>query len=78
MMAEISIEIIKILSLWCSKIVLRLFKANEKTLYRNLERSTLKLERNKTHLMFNETCYNKNLNQNTDRLLDQIIIRNTS
>ena len=33
---------------------------NEKIIFRNLERSTLKLEKNKSHLMFNETCYNNN------------------
>ena len=28
-----------------------------KKLFRNLERSTVKLERKKSHLMFNEICY---------------------
>ena len=36
----------------------RLEILNEKIIYRNLERNTLKLERNKSYLMFNETCYN--------------------
>ena len=29
--------------------------------FRDLERNTLKLERNKSHLMFNETCYNNDI-----------------
>ena len=51
---------IKVLSFWYSKIVLRFLKDNEKTMYRNLERSILKLKKYKSHLMFNETCYNNN------------------
>ena len=35
----------------------RFLTNNEKIIYRNLERSTLKLERSKSYLMFNETCY---------------------
>ena len=35
-----------------------LLKDNGKKLFRNLEHSILKLERTKSHLMFNETCYN--------------------
>ena len=58
---EIFIKLIKFLSFWYSKIVLRFFKDNEKTLYRNLERSTLKLEKKKSHLMFNETCCKFNI-----------------
>ena len=49
---------IKILSLWSSRVVLRFLKDNEKKLFRNSERTTLKLERNKSHLTFKETCYN--------------------
>ena len=52
---------IKILSLWYSQVLLRLLKDNEKKLYRNLECRTLKLERNKSHLMFNETCYDDDI-----------------
>ena len=52
---------IRFLSFWYSKIVLRFLTDNEKIMYRNLERNTLKLERNKFHLMFNETCYNNNI-----------------
>ena len=37
------------------------FFKKEKTIYRNLERSTLKLERNKSHPMFNELCYNNDI-----------------
>ena len=48
----------------------------KKMIYRNLESNTLKLERDKSHLMFNETCYNndilptyiKNLKISKDRL----------
>ena len=36
---------------------MRFLKDNEKKLFRNLEHSNLKLERNKSHLMFNETCH---------------------
>ena len=53
------IKMIKILSLWYSLVVLRFLKDNENKLFRNLERSTLKLEGNKSHLMFNETCHSK-------------------
>ena len=51
---------IKVLNFWYSKIVLRFFKDKQKIIYKNLERSTLKLEK-KSHLMFNETYYNNNL-----------------
>ena len=54
------IKMIKVLSFWYSKIVLRFLMDNEKIIYRNLERNTLKLERNKSHLMFHQTCYNNN------------------
>ena len=37
-------------------------------MYRNLERNTLKLERSKSHLMFNETCYNKNTSVSSEFL----------
>ena len=61
-MAEISIKMIKVLSFWYSKIHLRFFKDNEKTLYRNMERFTLKLEKkNKSHLMFNKASYNNDI-----------------
>ena len=50
---------IRMLILWYSQVVLKFLKDNEKKLFRNLERSTLKLERNNSHLMFNETCYYK-------------------
>ena len=36
---------------------MRFSKDNKKSVDRNLERSTLKLENNKSRLMFNETCY---------------------
>ena len=52
------LKMLKILSLWYSRFVLRFLKENEKKLFRNLERTTLKLERTKSQLMFNETCYN--------------------
>ena len=52
---------IKVLSFWYFKILLRFLKRNKKTLYRNLERSTLKFEKNKSHAMFNETCYNNDI-----------------
>ena len=59
MTAEISIKKITFLSFQYSKIVLRFFKSNEKTLYRNLDHSILKLEKpNSSHLMFNETNCN--------------------
>ena len=66
---EIFIKMIKILSLWYSRVVLRFLKDNEKKLLgRNLERTTLKLERNKSYLMFNETCYNNNILPNCTRI----------
>ena len=58
---EYLLKMLKILSLWYSRGVLRFLKGNEKKLYRNLKRSTLKLERNKSHLMFNETCHNNDI-----------------
>ena len=36
-------------------------QGQRKATYRNLERSTLKLEKNKSHPMFNETCYNNDI-----------------
>ena len=63
---------IKVLSFWYSKIVLRFFTDNEKIIYRNLERITKKLENNKSHLMFNETCYNNDIFPTSTN----IIIRN--
>ena len=33
----------------------------KKIIYRNLERNTLKLEKKKALLMFNETCYNNDI-----------------
>ena len=44
---------------YACKIVLGFFKENEKTLYRNLDPSTLKLEKKKFHLILNETYYYK-------------------
>ena len=38
---------------------LRFFKGYEKKLFRNLDLNTLKLEKKKSHLMFNETFYNE-------------------
>ena len=52
---------IQVLSFWYSKIVLRFLTDNEKIIYRNLERKILKLEGDKSHLMFNETCYNNDI-----------------
>ena len=49
------------MSFWYSNIVWRFFKDNENTIYGNLERSTLKLEKNKSHIVFNETCYNNDI-----------------
>ena len=46
---------IKVLSFWYSIIVLRFFKDN------HLERCTLKLRKNESHLTFNETCYKNDL-----------------
>ena len=34
---------------------------NEKIIYRNLERSTPNLEKNKSYLMFNEKCYSNDI-----------------
>ena len=48
---------IKVLSFRYSKIVSRFFTEKEKIKYRNMERNTLKLEINKSHVMFNETCF---------------------
>ena len=50
-----------ILSLWYSRVVLRFLKDNKNKLLRNLERSTLKLERNKSHLMYNEACHSDDI-----------------
>ena len=47
------LKMIKTLTLCYSRVLLRFLKDNEKKLFRNLKRSTLKLERNKSHLMFN-------------------------
>ena len=55
------LKMIQILSSWYSRVVLRLWKDNKKKLFRNLERTALKLERNKSHLIFNETCYNNDI-----------------
>ena len=60
-MAELSIKTIEVWSFWYSKIVLRFFKDNENTLCRNPEICTLKLENNKSRLMFNETCDNSDI-----------------
>ena len=56
--AEIYIKMSKVLSFWYSKIVFRHSNDDEKTIYRNLERCTLKLEKKKSHFMFNESHYN--------------------
>ena len=59
---EIPIKMIRVLSFWYSKIVLRFLTDNEKIIYTNFERNTLQLEKeNKSHLMFNETCYNRDI-----------------
>ena len=58
--AEIFIERIKVVSFLYPTIVIRFFKDNERILFINSERSTLKLEKKKSYLMFNETCYNNN------------------
>ena len=47
-----TLDLYKIESLFKSSLVL------VKKLFRNLELRPLKLKRNKSHLMFNETCYN--------------------
>ena len=52
---------IKVLSFWYSKIILRFFKVNEKDIYRNREGNTIKFKKYKSHLMFNEACYNNDI-----------------
>ena len=39
----------------------RFFTDNKKIMHSNLELFALKLERNKSHLMFNETCFNNDI-----------------
>ena len=51
-------------------VVLRIMKDNEKKLFINLKRSTLKMERKKSHLMFNETCYNNDILPKYTRITD--------
>ena len=67
----------EILSLWHSRVVLRFFKDSENELFKNLERSSVKLKIRKSHLMFNETssvdslesrCFNKDWYINQYRL----------
>ena len=70
---------IKVLSLWYSRVVPRFFKDNEKKLFKNLERSTLKFERMKSHIIFNETSYNNNILSNYTRKINwQITEQNTA
>ena len=59
-MAEISIKMIKIFNFQYSIHVSRFLKENEKTLYTNLELSTLKLEK-KSQLEVNKTCFNNDI-----------------
>ena len=42
---------------WYSKTVVRFLKDNGKNIYRNIKPGTLKVEKNKSDLMLNETCY---------------------
>ena len=51
-----------IMNLWYPRLVMRLSKDNEKILFGNWKRCTWKLEREKSHLMFNEECYNNEYN----------------
>ena len=51
------LKLIKVLSLWYVRFVLRFLNYVKKKLFRNLDLSTLKLERKKSHLMIEETCY---------------------
>ena len=46
------------LSRWLSKVILRTSTATNLHLYRILERTSLKLISARSHLLFNETCYN--------------------
>ena len=55
------LKMIKILSSLYYLVVLRFLKDNEKKLFRSLDRRTLKPETNKSHSMFNETCYNNDI-----------------
>ena len=52
------LRMLRILSLWYSRVVLRFLKNNENKLIRNFESSPLILEIKKSHLVFNETFFN--------------------
>ena len=51
----------KFLEKWLSKIILKRPTASHLQLYRALERASVKLVNARSHLLFNETCYNNNL-----------------
>ena len=51
----------KIISFWLSKLILKILKSNEKSLFRFLEKTTIKLLEIKLHRLFNETCLNNDL-----------------
>ena len=48
----------KLLTLWLSKIILKVIPADTKTVFRNYERNSRKLVTSYSHRKFNESCLN--------------------
>ena len=57
-------KMVTILILQYSRVLLRFFRDKEKKMCKNQERSTAKLKKKKSQLMFDETCFKKNICHN--------------